>query len=375
MINISPTKDNTLYQYDANVGDRSNGAGIHLFAGSTDDGLIRRGVIAFDVAGSIPAGSTINSVSLRMNGSRAASDSAQSVGLHTLLTDWGQGTSNAGNEEGRGAPATTNDATWRHRFFSSSFWSTEGGNFSPTLSASTPVGAVGPYTWSSPQLTADVQSWFNTPASNFGWLIRGTEGGIGTAKRFDTRESTNPPVLTIAYTPPAGAPQPVSVVSRKVHGSSGTFDIDLLAASPRTECRSGGVGESYQLVVTFARSVTVGGVSAATGDGRATATHAVAGAVVTVDLAGVTNKQTAMITLSNVNDGVSAGDVVIPFRLLIGDSTGNSSVTASDLSQVKAQAGQAVTAANFRTDVTANGGSITASDLGMVKSVTGTQLP
>ncbi|CAN5637979.1 hypothetical protein BH20VER1_BH20VER1_29570 [soil metagenome] len=48
---------------------------------------------------------------------------------------------------------------------------------------------------------------------------------------------------------------------------------------------------------------------------------------------------------------------------------------ASEIGQVKDQSGQVVTAANFRTDVTANGGSITASDVSLVKSASGTQLP
>ena len=52
-------------------------------------------------------------------------------------------------------------------------------------------------------MTADVQSWLDTPASNFGWIVVGVEGTAGTAKRFDTRESTTPPVLTIDYTAPA----------------------------------------------------------------------------------------------------------------------------------------------------------------------------
>jgi hypothetical protein len=332
-------------------------------------------VVAFDVAGSIPAGATITNASLSMNMSRTSSDAAQTVSLYKLLADWGEGTSDATNQEGRGAAATTNDATWRHRFFSPTLWSTPGGSFFSPQSASSSVGPMGIYTWSSAQLTADVQSWFNTPASNFGWLIVGAEGGTGTAKRFDTRESTSPPVLTIQYTPSATTPRPQSAVSRKVHGGSGTFDIDLLAAPAMTECRSGGAGQNYQVVVTFARPVTVAGVSVATADGRATGGVTVAGGVVTVDLAGVANMQTAMITLLNVNDGVGAGNVMVPLRLLIGDSTGNGSVTSSDIGQVKGQSGQPVTAANFRSDVNASGISVTASDLGMVKAAAGTQLP
>ena len=32
-INIMPSKDNTLYEYDPAEGDHSNGAGFHFFAG------------------------------------------------------------------------------------------------------------------------------------------------------------------------------------------------------------------------------------------------------------------------------------------------------------------------------------------------------
>ena len=95
------------------------------------------------------------------------------------------------------------------------------------------------------------------------------------------------------------------------------------------------------------------------------------GAVITINLANVANAQTAAITLTNVN----VGNVAIPFRVLVGDTTKNGSVSSSDIGQVKGQAGQMVTATNFRTDVTANGGTITASDIGLVKSASGTVLP
>src|SRR5882724_4679435 len=200
IINITPSKDNTLYEYDPADGDTSNALGFHLFAGKTAMGELRRGVLAFDIVGSIPAGSTITGVTLSMNMSRTPTSVAYPVELHKLLADWGEGTSQASGEEGRGAPATTNDATWRHRFFDTIFWTTEGGDFSATVSASQSVGAIGSYTWSSAQMVADVQSWLDNPTINFGWLVRGDESGSATAKRFDTRESASPPVLTIQYT-------------------------------------------------------------------------------------------------------------------------------------------------------------------------------
>src|SRR5882762_10427567 len=208
LANINPIKDNTLYQYVPADGDHSNALGFHFFTGKTGMGELRRGVLAFDIAGTIPPGSTILGVTLSMNMSRTPVSTAYPIELHKLLADWGEGTSQATGEEGMGAPATPNDATWRHRFYDTIFWSAQGGDFSATVSASQSVSVVGPYTWSSAQMVADVQGWLDTSVSNFGWLVLGDEKPILTAKRFDTRESANPPVLTIIYRPPGPRPTP-----------------------------------------------------------------------------------------------------------------------------------------------------------------------
>src|SRR5262245_12969548 len=209
-VNVNPSKDNTLYEYNPDVGDVSNALGMHFFTGTTAMNELRRGVLAFDIAGNIPPGSTITAVSLSANMSRAPSNTAYVMELHKLLADWGEGTSIASGEEGMGAPATPNDATWRHRFFDTIFWTTQGGDFSATVSASQMVGGVGQYTWSAAQMVADVQGWLDNPASNFGWLmLAGDESLFLTAKRFDTRESTSPPVLAITYIP-SGSPTPTA---------------------------------------------------------------------------------------------------------------------------------------------------------------------
>src|SRR3954454_5902591 len=111
IINLIPSEDNTLYEYDPAEGDHSNGAGFHFFAGENGMGELRRGVLAFDIAGTIPAGSTITAVSLTMNMSMTPVSTAYTVELHKLLADWGEGTSHAPMGEGDGAPATPNDAT------------------------------------------------------------------------------------------------------------------------------------------------------------------------------------------------------------------------------------------------------------------------
>jgi len=207
MISIFPSKDNTLYEYDPAEGDHSNGAGFHFFAGENGEGEVRRGVLAFDIAGTIPPGSTITAVSLTLNMSMTPAG-PETVELHKLLADWGEGTSHAPMGEGDGAPATPNDATWRHRFFDTIFWTAQGGDFSATVSANQMVGGVGQYTWSSAQMVADVQGWLDNPASNFGWLLLGDESVPGSTKRFDTRESASPPVLTIQYVRATPGPRP-----------------------------------------------------------------------------------------------------------------------------------------------------------------------
>ncbi len=67
-VTLEPVKDNTLIE--SSSGSVSNGAGTNFFSGRTGQpqgSAIRRAVIAFDVSGSIPAGSTITSVTLSPN--------------------------------------------------------------------------------------------------------------------------------------------------------------------------------------------------------------------------------------------------------------------------------------------------------------------
>ncbi|MCG8409587.1 MAG: CHRD domain-containing protein [Phycisphaerales bacterium] len=202
---IGPSKDNTLYEDPA--GGLSNGSGFGFFAGKTfqdPSADVKRGLIAFDVAVAVPPGSVINNVTLTLHMSKTIAGS-ELVSLHRALADWGEGTSVASGGGGAGGAATVGDATWLHTFFDTDFWANPGGDFEPTPSATVDVGNVGFYTWTStPQMVADVQSWLDDPANNFGWMLIGNEINAPTAKRFDTKENpsvTVRPRLTIDFTP------------------------------------------------------------------------------------------------------------------------------------------------------------------------------
>lgn len=206
-VNLIAMNDTTIYS-EAN--DLSNGTGSYMFSGNTAAGNTRRALIRFDVSGSIPAGATITSASLQLYMSRTQA-SAMSVRLHRILADWGEGTSNADQQEGSGAIATDNDATWGYRFFvesnpsSSPVWATSGGDYNVAPSASVSVAGIGNYTWgSNAAMIGDVQTWLNTPAANYGWLLVGNETQSQTSKRFETSEASQTarrPRLTIVYTP------------------------------------------------------------------------------------------------------------------------------------------------------------------------------
>jgi spore coat protein A len=201
VVSLGASKDNTIY---SESGSESNGAGSYVFAGAAKDGPLRRALVAFDAAAAIPAGSTVTGVTLTLYMSRTRTQD-QTVSLYRVLADWGEGTSDASGEEGAGAPATTGDATWTHRFYPSTTWTAAGGQFAAVASASSLVGnQTTYYSWSSAGMVSDVQAWLDSPSSNLGWIVRGNESTTRVVKRFDSR--TNPdasrrPVLEVTFTP------------------------------------------------------------------------------------------------------------------------------------------------------------------------------
>ena len=191
-LTLEPAKDNTIYEESNN----SNGAGTYLFSGGILTGPARRALLQFDLDGNIPTGSTIESASITLTLTNKAKGANNPMSLHPLTTTWGEAGSNAGDPGGLGILPQTGDATWNHRFYSTDLWTTPGGDFSPTASATINVSTTpGAYLWTSAALAADVTAWVSNPASNFGWVLKGDENP-SSAKRWVSRES-----LTIASRP------------------------------------------------------------------------------------------------------------------------------------------------------------------------------
>src|SRR5262249_39029482 len=134
-----------------------------------------------------------------------------------------------------------------------------------------------------------------------------------------------------------------SAVSRKVHGSAGTFDVGLpLNGTPGVECRSS--SGSHTVVFTFTNNVISGNASVSSGIGNVSGPPLFSGNTMTVNLIGVANAQALTITLSGVTDEFSQvlPDTTLTARFLIGDLNGNGSVNATDVAQAKSFLGQPV---------------------------------
>lgn len=221
-ITLIPSADTTLHEY---FPENNLGAQSYLNAGTTQNGPRTRGLMAFDVAGAIPSGATINSASLTLEvvGQPVDGDAPSNFGLHRMLVGWGEG-AGSGNPPLLGRTALPGEANWNSRFASSTLWASPGGmagvDFASQFSGDTFIYGVNfsPYSFDTTQrLVDDVQLWLDQPGRNFGWmLLSQAENEVFSARRFGSREDPfRAPQLMIDFTP---VPEP------------GVWAISLLAS-------------------------------------------------------------------------------------------------------------------------------------------------
>lgn len=252
-VSFTPEKDNSMFSEALN---NSNGAGKILFSGRTEGRAnteVRRALLKFNLS-SIPANAQITSVSLQVSVVKAADNTTapHSFSLHKVLNNWGEGTSSG---LGRGSAATANDATWKYRLYSSSQWTTQGGDFVATPSATSSIHysdfPLEYGIWNSAGMIADVNAWIANAANNFGWVIIGQEATLGSAKGFSSREETifPKPTLTITYTQPC----PNSLVLSNTIASG-------IYRSAEQITSTGTIANTANVTYTAGKSITLNGV-------------------------------------------------------------------------------------------------------------------
>jgi uncharacterized MAPEG superfamily protein len=170
----------------------------------------------------------------------------------------------------------------------------------------------------------------------------------------------------------------LGVSSRKIHASAGAFDIDLPFDGSGIECRAGGSSGDYTIVFTFVNPLTsVDGASVTSGMGSVTSSQiGTDPRQYIVNLTGVTNAQRLTVTLTNVHDatGDFSASASISLGILVGDVNASGRVDAADVSLVRQQTLQTITASNFREDINVSG-RIDAADVSIARQQTLTSLP
>jgi hypothetical protein len=204
---IIASKDNTLYE--SGDGSLSNGQGIHIFTGKTNQSTngLRRALVYFPISDVIPAEAQIDSVILSLTLTKSGSGN-QDISIYRVTSNWGEGASNAGTaRDGDGAASQSDDATWIHTFYNSEQWNQAGGDYVENASATISIPNTNKaYFWgSTTQMVSDVQSWLDNPESNFGWIVIGNESANKTTKKFASRENSTEssrPSIAVFYSQP-----------------------------------------------------------------------------------------------------------------------------------------------------------------------------
>ena len=190
--------DNTIF-IDT---DLSNGLGEFIFAGTTNKNVKKRALVKFDITEAVPEGIAVDSVVLTLVPSKVKPGSTE-VEVYVLTTEWGEGTSKSEGGDGKGAPATKDDATWTFSKFSTDRWVKNGGDFAIETSASNTVSLGTDAIFRSTQMTQDVNIWLQDPSKNFGWILIGDESQTATSVKFGSKNHNDIvqwPTLKLYYT-------------------------------------------------------------------------------------------------------------------------------------------------------------------------------
>ena len=203
-----------------------------------------------------------------------------------------------------------------------------------------------------------------TTAINYGYVQLQTTAGSGfpvTIVRY-VYENTG-----AAITIPGAAPVVVGVVSRKVHGAAGTFDLPLSAVptNPTTEPRT---GPDFQLVFTFDKPLAGGAVNFSEGTIGGIG-GSISGADAIINVTAVPDAQYITVNLVSMSstDGGTGGTGSIRVGLLFGDVNQSRAVSIADLGLVNQQLAQPVTAANYLKDINVTG-TLTLADKGITNA-------
>lgn len=188
-VTLNPTKDCHMTSTIATTNQDSASLDVGEYNGAVGD--IRRTLMQFDLS-SIPVGSTITAVTLRMydTGANLATNT-RTMRAYRCRRTWGETT-----------------VTW-NTYDGSNNWGTAGCDNTTSDREATDIGSLSmPGTevagYNSVTITpSSVQDWFTGAFTNNGFLIK-MDTETDDLHRFDSSEATNKPELVVTYDLPGG---------------------------------------------------------------------------------------------------------------------------------------------------------------------------
>lgn len=226
-----------------------------------------------------------------------------------------------------------------------------------------PPGEAPRLTGDSLLVTLDLEVAVDTPPGDYTLTL--TDFAVGDADSFQDIGGQSGVQFTITVQP-ASPPTMLSAVSRRSHGLSSTFDIDLLnppvGRPVSVEPRSGG---PTLIIVGFDAPIQgVGGLDtddvslASTGPAGAVTNVSINDAELSVEISGATGParmEIAFPGIAHADNEAAAVEESLCFGVLVGDANGDEATNVLDLVSVRNNLNTIAGAASFRTDTNADG--------------------
>jgi hypothetical protein len=196
-VTLTATEDAGIWNNNAGDELKNYGSCNILYLNGPATTAKDRALIRYDLS-SIPATATITSATVRLV-KIGGSTTARNVSIHRVTNNWTEGTAGCGG--------TAGVANWQQRMTATP-WTTAGGDFDATATATLSVGANAAYSFTATSL---VQGWVNSSFSNHGILAKFTTENLNSEIDFASTENgtvANRPQLLVSYTLPVCAAIP-----------------------------------------------------------------------------------------------------------------------------------------------------------------------
>lgn len=211
-------KDGTIFNNQAATslnGNYGAGASELLQVGyASPSSMYARALVQFDLS-SLPSNAVIESVSLEFT-LGSSGTFVPEIAVYKMNQFWNEGTTsfctynNPCNTQGVAIAPGGTDVTWNETSYSGTGanpWTTIGGSFSVTASATSVDIGASTILYTSTGLKNDVQGWVSNSATNFGWILKTDFITNSSAmRRFRSREgavvsgnNSTAPKLVITY--------------------------------------------------------------------------------------------------------------------------------------------------------------------------------